>query len=598
MKRLALVLLSLPLLALAQSPPSPAPAPAPPATAPAVAAPMESAAPAAPVPVGKVTLGTFSDSKIFPGTTRRYWVYVPAQYDPATPACVYIGQDNMKPQFPAIFDQLIATHQIPVTVGVFVSPGIIATPVVPGKKPQIIRTNRSFEYNSLGDDYARFLQNEFLPFIAHEMKLNLSTSGNDRCIGGGSSGASIAFTSAWEHPEWFSRVFSVSGAFPFARGDCYSGIVRKTEAKPIRLYLHVGKNDMYNANGDLFMDNEKLNSALIYTGYDVQYAVSDGKHMDKYVDVFSDALAWLWHGWPAPITAGAGSPEIQQILVKDQPWKPVAGDFGSIGGLTVDSKGDVLASDTGSNKINRVGADGQVTTFAADAHHVGALTVAADGTIYGVSKSTGDVVAFDAQGQGRVVATGLPGAGIVAARSGGLYVSVPGPAGTAESKIWYIPQQGAKTVVDAGLKAAAGMAISADGWLLNVADHGSHFVYSYRINSDGTLSDRESFNWLERPDTADTSAPDGVAVDAQGVLFVATNLGVQTCGAQGGNGSILPLPGGPATGVIFGGAGFDTLYAACGDKLFSRPVKVRGVNAFQPPSKFADGKWVPPAGGP
>ena len=163
-------------------------------------------------PRGTITAHEFDQSKIFPGTTRKYWVYVPQQYNPAKPACVYVGQDGLNPKFTDAFDRLISSHQMPVTVGIFIAPGSLPAPTANAAP----RVNRSFEYNSLGDDYARFLLEELLPTIVREQKLNLSTDGNDRAIGGCSSGASAAFTAAWERPDAFRRVFGVSGAYPFA----------------------------------------------------------------------------------------------------------------------------------------------------------------------------------------------------------------------------------------------------------------------------------------------------------------------------------------------------------------------------------------------
>src|SRR5438128_2580671 len=65
------------------------------------------------VPLGNVTQHTWT-STIFPGTVRDYWIYVPAQYDPKTPACVMVFQDgrsyvNEKGKFrvPIVFDNLI-----------------------------------------------------------------------------------------------------------------------------------------------------------------------------------------------------------------------------------------------------------------------------------------------------------------------------------------------------------------------------------------------------------------------------------------------------------------------------------------------------------
>src|SRR3954463_10683095 len=75
------------------------------------------------VPKGEVMKFTFDHSTIFPGTWREYWVYVPAQYRPDKPACVYVNQDGIQWKAPTVFDNLIAKNEMPVTIGVFVTPG-------------------------------------------------------------------------------------------------------------------------------------------------------------------------------------------------------------------------------------------------------------------------------------------------------------------------------------------------------------------------------------------------------------------------------------------------------------------------------------------
>ena len=75
------------------------------------------------VPKGEVLKFSFSQSKIFPGTTRDYWVYVPAQYSPDKPACVYVNQDGLQYEGPTVFDNLIHKKEMPITIGVFVMPG-------------------------------------------------------------------------------------------------------------------------------------------------------------------------------------------------------------------------------------------------------------------------------------------------------------------------------------------------------------------------------------------------------------------------------------------------------------------------------------------
>jgi sugar lactone lactonase YvrE/enterochelin esterase-like enzyme len=537
------------------------------------------------VPKGTITAHEFDQSKIFPGTTRQYWVYVPQQYDAAKPACVYIGQDGLHPTFTETFDRLIASHQMPVTVGIFISPGSVPAPT----KDAAPRLNRSFEYNSNGDDYARFLLEELLPTIVREQKLNLSTSGNDRSIGGCSSGASVAFTTAWEHPEAFRRVFGVSGAYPFARGSCYSVLVRKTEAKPLRIFLHAGKQDMMNASGDLWMDHEKLSEALAFAGYDCQSRASEGGHGDKYFTIFPEAMIWLWRDWPAPIQAGANPPRVQDILLNNEPWKLVGSLFRHVSGLAVNPQGEVFFCDTPANAMYKVSTEGKVASFLADAKHVSGLATGADGKLYGVSETSGDVVCFDGGGQVRTIAGGIPGHALVALRSGGFYVTQPGPQGAAQSKVWYVSPKGETKIVDTGLRGAAGVAISPDGWLLNVADSRSHWVYSYQINADGTLANREHFHWLHVPDTADDSGADGVAVARTGMLYVGTRIGIQVSDWSGHNQCILPVPGGRVGAIAFGGPGFDVLYAACGDKVYARKVKVQGSHAFQPPIKPTPG---------
>src|SRR4051812_38665587 len=164
------------------------------------------------VPHGTVTKHSFT-SAIFPGTVRDYWLYVPAQYD-GKPACLMVFQDGagmIKPddgwRVPTVFDNLIQAGQMPVTIGVFVNPGGLPAATAEA----LPRYNRSFEYDGLGDRYARFLLDELLPEVGKTHKL--SPDPECRAIAGGSSGAIAAFTAAWERPDAFRRVFSAIGTY-------------------------------------------------------------------------------------------------------------------------------------------------------------------------------------------------------------------------------------------------------------------------------------------------------------------------------------------------------------------------------------------------
>src|SRR5262249_42101518 len=186
---------------------------------------------AEPAPKGEVRKYTFNRSAIFPGTQRDYWVYVPKQYDPQKPACVYVNQDGVQYNAPAVFDDLIHKKEMPVVIGVFVMHGRVKAP----SEKALDRFNRSYEYDGLGDNYARFLLEELLPDVERKTAsdgraIRLSKDGNDRGIGGASSGAICAFTAAWERPDAFSRVFSAIGTYVGLRGGhSYATLVRKFE---------------------------------------------------------------------------------------------------------------------------------------------------------------------------------------------------------------------------------------------------------------------------------------------------------------------------------------------------------------------------------
>ena len=114
------------------------------------------------VPKGELIHCRWDHSAIFPGTAREYWIYVPAQYRPDRPACVYVNQDGIQWKAPTVFDNLIAKGEMPVTIGVFIQPGRV---VAEDGAAALDRFDRSFEYDGLGDGYARFLLEEILPDV-------------------------------------------------------------------------------------------------------------------------------------------------------------------------------------------------------------------------------------------------------------------------------------------------------------------------------------------------------------------------------------------------------------------------------------------------
>ena len=252
------------------------------------------------VPQGAVTEHVWK-SQIFEGTIRRFWVYVPAQYKAETPASLMVFQDGHayvkedgRFRAPIVMDNLIHKHEMPVTIAIFIDPGHKKEqlPEKPGWQPS--PENRSFEYDTLSDQFARFLLEEIIPEVQKTYKI--SDDPNQHAICGISSGGICAFTVAWERPDNFRKVLSHVGSFTNIRGGHnYEALIRKTEKKPLRVYLQDGSGDLDNEHGNWPLANQSMAASLKFKGYDYQFIYGTGAHNDIHgAAVLPDAMRWLW----------------------------------------------------------------------------------------------------------------------------------------------------------------------------------------------------------------------------------------------------------------------------------------------------------------
>jgi enterochelin esterase family protein len=255
------------------------------------------------VPKGTVTKHSFNDSKIYPGTVRDYWVYVPQQYSADRPACVFVCQDGILYNAPTVFDNLIHKKEMPVAIGIFIQPGDV--PLKPGEPPRkrpdgrrAPRKNRSVEYDTLSDTYSRFVIEEILPAVSKDYRLTDDPEG--RCIAGSSSGGICAFTVAWQRPDMFRKVFTTVGSFTNIRGgNKYPELVRTSEKKPIRMFQQDGANDIVNQFGSWPEANKAMAAALDEKGYDHKFVFGEGVHSGKHgTAIFPEVMRWMWRDWP------------------------------------------------------------------------------------------------------------------------------------------------------------------------------------------------------------------------------------------------------------------------------------------------------------
>ena len=256
---------------------------------------------------GVVERFTFaSKGGVFPGTIRRYWVYVPKLYDAAKSAALMVFQDghtyvDKNGDFAAtvVMDNLISKGDMPVTIGVFINPGVFADslPEEDGwNKPKGVRSNRADEYDTPSPAYVTFLEKELLPEVTQ--KWNISTDPDQRAICGISSGGICAFTAAWERPDLFRKVLSHVGSFTDIRGGyIYPALIRKTKpTKRLRVFLQDGAHDLDNEYGNWPLANQMMANSLAFMKYDYQFIYSpDSVHGGKFGgSIFPESMRWLW----------------------------------------------------------------------------------------------------------------------------------------------------------------------------------------------------------------------------------------------------------------------------------------------------------------
>ena len=257
------------------------------------------------VPTGTVEKRTWNDSSIYPGTKHEYWVYVPAQYTGAERAAVMVFQDGDfyvsaegPVRAPTVFDNLIHRGEMPVTIGIFINPGM----------KEIPWDQRSNQYTPLDDTYARFLLEEILPEVGKDYSLTDAAEG--RAIAGMSDGGLASFTVVWERSDAFSKAVSHVGSYTRLQGGSrYPYLIRKTRGnpKPIRVFLQDGENDINLAEGNWTLANLQMDSALMFARYDYRFEMGSGGHDLRHGGaIFPDTLRWLWRDYPGVV--GAAEP--------------------------------------------------------------------------------------------------------------------------------------------------------------------------------------------------------------------------------------------------------------------------------------------------
>ena len=575
------------------------------------------------IPHGTVTPMPAWESKVFDGTVRDWWVYVPAQFKPDGSAAVMVFQDghdyvNVKGNWrvPVVFDNLIAKGEMPPTVAIFINPGHDKTK----EKPQSAwkGSNRSFEYDSLGDRYAKFLLEEILPEV--EKKWPLTKDPELRAICGASSGGICSFTVAWERPDAFRKVLSTIGSFTNIRGgNAYPSLIRKTERKPIRVFQQDSSGDVDNQFGSWPIANQQMNAALKYMGYDTKFDFTEGygHNSKRGGSIFPEALRWLWRKekhTPVIDTKGdlGGDMTLHRLLIEGEGWQPVVEGLAFCDAPMSDAEGNFYFSDMKGDGagIYKISPDGKKTKLSSEG--VSGLKFGPDGRLYACQGSKKRLIAIDLKTNAiEELATDVQPNDLVVDSKGHIFFTETGKKQIvfvdAKTKEMRVADSSlgitldAKDVADSAIRsgkvtltsinAPNGITLSPDQGTLAVSDYRGANVWTFRVNSDGTLDAKAptmtmrlpidpkgEFKMAEPPPTNPASGGDGMATDEQGRFYVATTLGVQVFDPTSRLCGVITRPqlDKPLTSCTLSGAGRAYLYVTNGDKIFRRKVQATG----------------------
>ena len=547
------------------------------------------------VPHGKVEAMEPLVSNIFDNTIRNWSIYVPAQYDKAKPAALMVFQDgggfqkvDGRWRVPVVFDNLIASGEMPPTIAVFINPGHDQSkPRGPKTKP----SNRGLEYDSLGDRYSRFLIQEITPEVTK--RYNISTDPKMRAIGGSSSGGICAFTAAWERADQFAKVYTSVGSFVNLRGgNIYPSLIRKTEPKPIRIFMSDSSGDLDNPFGNWPLANRMMQSSLQYMGYDskLNYVEGYGHNAEFGGSQFPEAMKWLWRAdetQPQLDTSGdlKGDLTLLNLLVANEDWQIAAEELGFTDALCTDAEGNCYFCDMKASAIYRIDAAGGKPVEIAK-ESVSGLRVASDGMLFGCRGSKQQVISIDPKsGAVKVVAEQISPNDLVIAKNGQLFITE-----TKSKQVTRINVESGETSVAAtGIAMPNGIALSNDGGTLAVSEYGGDKVWTFRINADGVLNAKMptmtlrspidykgEFKFNSPPPYKASAKGDGMAVDKAGRYYVTSELGIQIFDPTGRLCGVLPRPDADQgiNSCTLAGKELEILYVANGSKIYARRLNI------------------------
>ncbi len=529
------------------------------------------------VPKGKI-LGPFTHkSDVFPETVREYFVYAPNQYNKEKPAALMVSFDgyNMavnKWKLPIVLDNLIHAKEVPVTIGVFIEVGVQETEI----EGTYDRPIRSVEYDSRSPETTTMVIDEILPKV--KAQFNISDDPNDHLIAGNSSGGNAAFSVAWERPDVFRRVFSGVGSYTSLRdGHEFLTLIRRTEHKPLRVYLQDGSNDLDNFSGNWFLANNYMLSSLQWAGYEVNHTWGEDTHGYRHAGaIMPDILRWLWKDYPKPIGKIDINNHENKILKEGETWQLVTNEIKGDVSITSNKSGEFLFLDTSKKTLNKLYSDGTIEELISFNESLKGLALSYNNEICSCNPSKKEVVSI--YPKKKVIAKGFECDNLLLTKKGVYFLNKN------NDTFGFYQFENDSISKFNSIKHPAGLSLSAEQSFLNITDGTSVHAYSLGLKPDGTPKAPLPFFHYSIPYGERDSGAHGMVVDIENQTYTATAMGLQIADQLGRTRMISPLPDrSTPNSLCFGDGDNNILYVVSNTGVFSRVMYQNGVHPWDNP---------------
>ncbi|MDO9237273.1 MAG: SMP-30/gluconolactonase/LRE family protein [Aquabacterium sp.] len=301
---------------------------------------------------------------------------------------------------------------------------------------------------------------------------------------------------------------------------------------------------------------------------------------------------------PAAVTVTSLIPGVVQAGTKIELIKE--GFTGTEGPVTLPD-GSLIFTETQANRVIRIGLDGSTSVFVEGSNGANGLGFTPNGDLYAVQVLKPRVGIIFPSPKVKTLADNYEGKpfgrpnDLVVDQKGNVYFTdsganppAPGqaapttpPVETAKPAVYRISNKGELKRLAADIERPNGIQLSPDDKVLYVANTYGEYLLAYDIAADGSVGPRRNFAKLDgwkKTETGGSSGADGLAVDDEGRVYVASNTGIQVFSSKGEALGSIALPKQPQN-LAFAGDDKKTLYVVGRGSAYRIAVLTPGVSS-------------------